>query len=284
MTETGATPATTGGRDLRRERLALAVRSGASGPDRRRALAAMVGDALAVAWATASTAVDVPDEGVALAVVGSVARGDAGPASDLDLVLLHDGRHIVEGDLAELADKLWYPLWDAGLRLDHSVRTIPQCRAVAAADLAAAIGLLDLRPLAGDTSLVVRARASLLTDWRAGIRRRIPQLLDELAARRAHFGEAAHLLEPDLKESRGGLRDVTTLRALAASWVTDRPHGEVDAAHERLLDVRDALHAVTGRPVERLLLAEQDAVAVACGLVVAYRVGRQSLHHHGGDR
>jgi len=105
------------------------------------------------------------------------------------------------------------------------VRTPAQCREVAAADLSAAIGLLDLRPIAGDTSLVVRTRATLLSDWRSGIRRRVPQILAALQERADRFGEAAHLLEPDLKESRGGLRDVTVLRALAASWVTDRPHG-----------------------------------------------------------
>jgi [protein-PII] uridylyltransferase len=258
-------------RDLRRERLALAVRS--VGPARRAGLADLVEQALVAAWRRAlpGTGLEARNgqnpgeaEGVALAVVGSVARRDAGPASDLDLVLLHDGRR---GDaVRELADRLWYPLWDAGLRLDHAVRTQAQCREVAAADLSAAIGLLDLRPLAGDAALAIRARAALLTDWRGGIRRRLPQLLDLLAERAARFGEAAYLLEPDLKESRGGLRDVTTLRALATSWVTDRPHGEVDDAHRRLLDVRDALHAVTGRPMERLLLAEQDAVAVACGV------------------
>jgi [protein-PII] uridylyltransferase len=253
-------------RDLRRERLALAVRS--TGPGRREALADVVERALTAAWERALPGTGLErQEGVALAVVGSVARRDAGPASDLDLVLLHDGRR---GEAVKvLADRLWYPLWDTGLRLDHSVRTQSQCREVAAADLSAAIGLLDLRPLAGDGSLAVRARAALLTDWRGGIRRRLPQLLDLLAERAARFGEAAYLLEPDLKESRGGLRDVTTLRALATSWVTDRPHGEVDEAHEVLLDVRDALHAVTGRPMERLLLAEQDAVAVACGVVDA---------------
>ncbi len=252
-------------RDLRRERLALAVRS--TGAARRAGVADLVERALDRAWREALAGGGVDGQGVALAAVGSVARRDAGPASDLDLVLLHDGRR---GDrVGELADRLWYPLWDSGLRLDHSVRTLAQCRDVAAGDLAAAIGLLDLRPLAGDTALVVRTRATLLTDWRGGIRRRIPQLLEELAERGARFGEAAHLLEPDLKESRGGLRDVTTLRALVASWVTDRPHGDVDAAHERLLDARDALHAVTGRPMERLLLAEQDAVAVSCGLADA---------------
>jgi [protein-PII] uridylyltransferase len=260
------TTATTAPRDLRRERLALAVRS--SGAARRAALAELVERALGSAWERALQGSGLErQEGVALAVVGSVARRDAGPASDLDLVLLHDGRR---GDAVKvLADRLWYPLWDTGLRVDHSVRTQSQCREVAAGDLSAAVGLLDLRPLAGDAALAVRTRAALLTDWRGGIRRRLPQLLDLLAERAARFGEAAYLLEPDLKESRGGLRDVTTLRALATSWVTDRPHGEVDEAHEVLLDVRDALHAVTGRPMERLLLAEQDAVAVACGVTDA---------------
>jgi [protein-PII] uridylyltransferase len=140
---------------------------------------------------------------------------------------------------------------------------------VAAGDLSAAVGLLDLRVIAGDASLVVRTRTSLLSDWRGGIRRRLPQVLEALAERAERFGEAAHLLEPDLKEARGGLRDVTVLRGLAASWVTDRPHGVVDEAHVKLLDVRDALQAVTGKGTDRLLLAEQDSVAVACGLTDA---------------
>ncbi|HST82916.1 MAG TPA: [protein-PII] uridylyltransferase [Kineosporiaceae bacterium] len=263
-------------RDLRKDRLALALRSVTSGPDRRRALGALVESALVRAWAAAVVPLaENPRkrrnglEGVALAAVGSVARGDAGPASDLDLVLLHDGRHLSPDEVGALAQRLWYPLWDAGLRLDHSVRTPTQSREVAANDLSAAIGLLDLRVIAGDASLVVRTRTSLLSDWRNGIRRRLPQVLESLTERAERFGEAAHLLEPDLKEARGGLRDVTVLRALAASWVTDRPHGAVDESHIQLLDIRDALQAVTGRGMDRLLLAEQDAVAVLCGLTDA---------------
>jgi [protein-PII] uridylyltransferase len=263
------------GRDLRRERLALAVRSGLSGPDRRRALCTLTDSCLNEIWRAAldgtvdeaGTVADAaPGHGVALAAVGGLARGDAGPAGDLDLVLLHDGRTLGRPEVAALAERLWYPLWDGGLRVDHSVRTPAQCRSVATGDLSAAIGLLDLRVIAGDASLVARARTGLLDDWRGGIRRRIPQILDSLAERAERFGEAAHLIEPDLKESRGGLRDVTVLRALAASWLTDRPHGAVDEAHRRLLDVRDVLHAVTGRVGERLVLAEQDAVAVGCGM------------------
>jgi [protein-PII] uridylyltransferase len=272
--------------DLNRDRLALAIRATGDGPALRRKLTSMVEGTLRIAWTEAIAEIfpgwtappegipsPDPDEagipggpdGVALAVVGSVARGETGPVSDLDLVLVHDGRAHETSQVSALADRLWYPMWDAGLRLDHAVRTPNQCRQVAAADLSAAIGLLDLRPVAGDAAVVVRARASLLGDWRSGIRRRLPALLDSLVERGERFGEVAYLLEPDLKESRGGLRDVTVMRALAASWVTDRPHGAVDAAHTQLLDSRDSLQAVTGRHVDRLMLAEQDSIAAIRG-------------------
>jgi [protein-PII] uridylyltransferase len=286
MTDLGANPAAPVSRDLRRERLAMAVRSGAPGPQRRTTMTELVERFLGAAWMDAIGSIGATDtDGVALAVVGSVARGDAGPASDLDLVLMHDGRSWPTERVGRLAEQLWYPLWDSGLRLDHSVRTPSQCREVAANDLSAAIGLLDLRCLDGDASIVVRARAQLLSDWRGGIKRRLSEILDLLVERGQRFGEVAYLLEPDLKESRGGLRDANVLRALAASWVTDRPHGAVDEAHARLLDVRDAVHAVTGRPSDRLLLADQDAVAVTCGitdadelLAVTAQAGRTIAH------
>ncbi|MBK6874802.1 MAG: [protein-PII] uridylyltransferase [Kineosporiaceae bacterium] len=248
--------------DLRRERLALALRGGPPGPTRRLAMTSLVERALGQAWFDAAP--DMSD-GVALAVVGSVARGDCGPASDIDLVLLHDGRRSTD-QIGELAERLWYPLWDSGSRIDHSVRTPAQCREIAASDASAGIGLLDLRGVAGDLDLAVRTRAQLLSDWRAGIQRRLPELLELLTDRAGRFGEIATMIEPDLKESRGGLRDVTVLRALAASWATDRPHGEVDASHQHLLDVRDAVHLVTGKGLDRLLMADQDAVAAAVGV------------------
>ena len=64
----------------------------------------------------------------------------------------------------------------------------------------------------------------------------------------ATAGEVAHLLEPDLKESFGGLRDLTVLRAVAASWVTDVPHAGLEPPRDLLLDVRDALHLRAGKP------------------------------------
>ncbi|GAB2697833.1 [protein-PII] uridylyltransferase [Thalassiella azotivora] len=259
-------------RDLRRERLALAVRSGlddpAAGAHRRERLAGLVDTWLADVWVDATTAVwgRRTPPGVALAAVGGQARRDAGPAGDLDLVLLHDGRSADGGELAALADRLWYPVWDAGLRLDHSVRSLGQCREVAAADVPAAIGMLDLRPLGGDGPMVLQARESLREQWRRHARRRLPELLDGVAERTRLHGELAYLLEPDLKEARGGLRDGVVLQAVAASWLADAPHRVAGPAYLRLLDVRDALQVVTGRPGERLTLADQDAVAVTTGL------------------
>ena len=199
-----------------------------------------------------------PLDGVALALVGSHARGEAGPHSDLDLVLLHDGasRRPRPGgahrEIAELADALWYPMWDQSIRFDHSVRTVSECRSVAGTDLTAALGLLDLSFVAGDPSVVEAARAAVGHDWRKLARGRLGELVEAVTARHTRSGDAAQLLAPDLKESRGGLRDMTVLRALTAAWLADRPHGDVDAAYLELLDVRDALHEVTGRARERL--------------------------------
>jgi [protein-PII] uridylyltransferase len=254
-------------RGLRAERLEVATRlsrSELSGPDRRSELTGLVTARLAELWQEATA--DLPHtDGVALGAVGSVGRGDAGPCSDLDLLLVHDGRGRSAEDLAALAQRLWYPIWDAGLDLDHSVRSLPQCRQVASKDLPAAVGLLDLRPVAGDSLVVHRATSALLTDWRAAARRRLPELLSSTRQRAERHGELAYLLEPDLKEARGGIRDAVVLSALAATWLTDRPHGPVDHAYEHLLDVRDALQVVTRRHTTKLLLADQDEIADLLG-------------------
>lgn len=204
-----------------------------------------------------------PDHGAALACVGSLARRELGPRSDVDLVLLHDGKDA--GAVHVLAERLWYPLWDSGVRLDHSVRTPTECANVAGQELSAGIGLLDLRLLAGDPALVARARTGLLGSWRSSARRRLPEVLSWLDDRLRTSGDAAYLLEPDLKEARGGFRDVSMLRALSATWLTDRPHDEVREPYQQLLDVRDALHVTSGRPLDRLVAGEAADVAAMLG-------------------
>ncbi|HSU34594.1 MAG TPA: [protein-PII] uridylyltransferase [Propionibacteriaceae bacterium] len=231
-----------------------------AGPDRRRLVTECIESALVELYAEAGG----PTTGVALASVGSLARQELGPRSDIDLVLLHDGKSAKQID--KLANQLWYPLWDARIRLDHAVRTPAECAQVAGQELSAGVGLLDLRGIAGDATLVKGARSALLNAWRGNARVRLPELLAALEDRWRTFGDAANLLEPDLKEARGGIRDMSMLRALAATWLTDRPHQGVRGPYDRLLDVRDALHLTSGRALDRLLLGEIAEVARQLGL------------------
>ncbi|MFC0715630.1 [protein-PII] uridylyltransferase [Cellulomonas biazotea] len=255
-----------GVRDLRVERLDLAGRltgPASDGIARRAAVADLVRHRLAELWQVATDGQDV--NGIALGAVGSIGRGDASPVSDLDLLLVHEGRGHSPEMLAELAQRLWYPIWDAGLDLDHSVRSLAQCRQVASKDLPAAVGLLDLQPVAGDAVVIARAKSALLEDWRSAARRRLPELLASTRQRAERHGELAYRIEPELKEARGGIRDAVVLSALAATWLTDRPHGAVDHAYAHLLDVRDAVQVATRRHTNRLLLADQDEVAALVG-------------------
>lgn len=239
-------PHSVGVRNLVRERreLVSSLYGGhAAGPTRRAALSGLVHARLTEHWMQVT---DGRTHGATLAAVGSTGRRDAGPESDLDLVLIHDGVELSPDAIADLAARLWYPIWDAGLELDHSLRSITECRQVASRDLAAAAGLLDLRVVAGDATLVRHARALIYQDWRSAARTRLPDLLEASRGRAERHGELAYLIEPNLKDSRGGLRDWRSLTALSATWLTDKPRGAVDAAGHYLLDVRDAIQAVTG--------------------------------------
>jgi [protein-PII] uridylyltransferase len=203
------------------------------------------------------------EPGVALVAVGGYGRRELLPRSDLDVVLLHDGRD----GIADIADRIWYPVWDSGAELDHAVRTVPQARRVARGDLKVALGLLSARHVAGDPDLTERLRAGALEDWRGAAPARLAELHAAHDERTAIFGELAFLLEPDLKEARGGLRDVHAIQAVAAAWVAPAPGPKVRTAYEQILDARHALHEVTGRRLDRLVLEEQDEVARALGLL-----------------
>src|SRR5689334_19377797 len=140
-------------------------------------------------------------ERAALVAVGALGRRELAPYSDLDLVLLHDGRK----DVDRLAEELWYPLWNSGIGLDHSVRTPGQAVQVAATDLRAAFGLLEARHIAGDPELSDTVRTAVRQAWRAGIRGRFDELADATRARWAKVGEIGHRGEPDLNNGHGGL-------------------------------------------------------------------------------
>ncbi|MEB8337647.1 [protein-PII] uridylyltransferase [Streptomyces endophyticus] len=248
-------------------RLRLLQGEARSGPPRRAALAGLTDD-----WLAGLFGAGAP--GVSLVAVGGYGRGELSPRSDLDLLLLHDGSADL-GEVAALADRIWYPVWDLGLALDHSVRTPAEARKTAGDDLKVQLGLLDARHLAGDLGLTAGLRTAVLADWRNQALKRLPELRELCEERAERQGELQFLLEPDLKEARGGLRDATALRAVAASWLADAPREGLSDARRRLLDVRDALHLATGRATDRLALQEQDQVAAELGLLDADTLLRQ---------
>lgn len=263
-------PETAGPSGYAAARLRLLQEKTQSGPPRRAALAKLTDDWLNALFTTAAR--ETGARGVALVAVGGYGRGELSPRSDLDLLLLHDGS---AESVAALADRIWYPVWDLGLALDHSVRTPAEARKTAGEDLKVQLGLLDARHVAGDLGLLTKLRTTVFADWRNHAAKRLPEL-DELCRERAERqGELQYLLEPDLKEARGGLRDATALRAVAASWLADAPREGLDGARRQLLDARDALHLTTGRATDRLALQEQDPVAAELGLLDADVLLRQ---------
>jgi [protein-PII] uridylyltransferase len=219
-----------------------------------------------------------------LVALGSYGRRELCPHSDIDLLLLHDGQDGV-GDAAE---RLWYPIWATSRRLDHSVRTVPETLAVAAGDLKVALGLLDARWVAGDRELYRRLADRSRRLWEDRASALLPELHRSITERHARHGEVAFLLEPQLKEGRGGLRDVTAM----AAAITARPGlgplpPEVGDSRDALLAIRAALHLRTGRELDCLLLQEQDGVAADLGfgdadaLMAAVATAGRTISRHG---
>ena len=143
-------------------RAQLLSRTGITGPARRRALARLTDGWLGELAQEAGVNVG----GVALVAVGGYGRGELSPFSDLDLVLLHS-TETPASYAGMLAERLWYPIWDSKIRLDHSVRSVGGARQVARTDLPAMLGMLDLRHIAGDPELAVTLHRRVLADWRA---------------------------------------------------------------------------------------------------------------------
>lgn len=218
-----------------------------------------------------------PSGRLALVACGGYGRRELSLQSDIDVVLLHSAR---PGDIGAVADRIWYPIWDEGLKLGHSVRTVKEALALAADDLDTATSLLDARHLAGDRWLTEQLVDKATLQWRKRAKRWLAAMARRVRDRQVQAGEVAFLLEPDLKEGRGGLRDVQALRWAQAArtilWDTDGP--SLDAAYDRLLAVRVELHRRTGRPGDRLLLQEQDAIADSLGYEDADALVREVAH------
>jgi len=201
--------------------------------------------------------------GAALVAVGGYGRSELCPRSDVDVILLHDKKF----DAAAAAEAIWYPIWDQGLHLGHNVATVRQALSLAAKELESATSLLSARHIAGDPQLSSELAAKALEQWHDRARRWLPELANRVEERHERVGEVAFRLEPDLKDGRGGLRDVHTLRWVEQAREILLPHdrGSLAGSYTTILDARVELHRLTDRTSNVLLMQEQEAVARAVG-------------------
>ncbi|APT85022.1 protein-PII uridylyltransferase [Corynebacterium aquilae DSM 44791] len=202
----------------------------------------------------------IPD-GWALAVTGSCGRAEMTNYSDIDLVILIPDS-APDADISAAVDEILYPLWDAKVKVDHSVRTTAQCLQVMDEDTTAALALLELTHMAGSHELVEHARASILKHWRTILPRTFDEVLDSAIARWRRSGSVVAMTRPDIKNGRGGLRDLALIRALALGQVCDIP--PLDTEHRLLLDSRTLLHESIRR--RRDILDPEYAIDVALAL------------------
>ena len=215
---------------------------GAPALERGAALSAYLTDCLDAAVAELARGI----EGVAVVAVGGYGRGELARHSDIDLMLL------VDGSAEDRAVRMLYPLWDASLKVGHSVRTVSESVEAAKANIETYTSLLDARLVAGDLDLFhefIEARRKFVRGSR-------PWLREQLAALRAERvrAEPWQLLAVDVKTSRGGLRGLHALHWLAAAEAIaeDRDEsprtGALAEAHEALTLTRHAVHALVDRP------------------------------------
>jgi len=209
----------------------------------------------------------ITERQISLAAVGGFGRGELSPGSDLDILFTHIG--LTEKSLSVFIKSMLNPLWNVGRQIDYSVRTRSETKTISKGDIKVIFGLLDIRHITGNQDLTIGVSADAGKQWRRRIRSYLPMARESIDLRTRTFGELAFLLEPDIKESRGGLRDLNAIRSLAKSEFVPVSLDRLAAAEALFSSVRDCLHGVTGRSRDQLLLTEQDAVAAAMGFADA---------------
>ena len=237
--------------------------------DMLRRQAALVDRQLREVWSSHAIPRDV-----ALAAVGGYGRGQLFPCSDVDLLILLPGP--ADAPLARKIEHLIGTLWDIGIEVGHSVRTIDECIALAASDVTVQTTLLEARLLAGNRELFSRfvRRARDARDPAAFLQAKL------LEQQQRHMRYAETNLEPNIKESAGGLRDLQTVlwiaraAGLGKSWgelarrgvITRAEVREIHQNEQFLQWLRIRLHYLAGRREDRLLFDFQTALAREFGL------------------
>jgi len=215
----------------------------------------------------------IPSPSVCLIAVGGYGRGELGPHSDIDLLLLYAASK--KESLPPLVEKILYPLWDLGLDVSCSSRSIHECLKLAQSDLHIKTSLIDGRYLDGEYEFF-RNLYRLFTKnvLHQKVKKLAESLADDLRLRYRKYEDPAYALEPNIKEGEGGLRDFQAGRwIIRAKYKTDRWDSILFPDHSRLLEksveflwtVRNQLHLLSGRRQDDLTFEFQEKIAPILG-------------------
>lgn len=235
------------------------------GGEFRHTLARLTDAWLARVFADASRALGSSRGGVALVALGGYGRGELWPSSDLDLAVIY--RRGPDA-AAEMAEAVWYPVWDTGIHLGHSVRSITDAVKVIGNDVETSTALLDARLVAGDPEVAAELSSRVRDAWVSTLDASIGWLHADADVRRARAGDVAFSVEPNLKVAGGGLRDaqIPGWLGIGGELIGADDAAALARAQAWLGDVRVALHRCGPSSGEVLRLEDQDAVADTLGV------------------
>ncbi len=218
----------------------------------------------------------IPSPSVCLMAIGGYGRAELAPYSDIDLLLLYSPSN--KNELSPLAEKILYPLWDLGLDVSCSSRSIDECIKMARFDVQVKTGLIDSRYLDGEYEFF-RNLYRLFT--KKVLHRKVQQFAGDLArdihSRRQKYEDPAYVLEPNIKEGEGGLRDFQVGRwIIRAKYKTDRWESILFPDHARMLDksiqflwaIRNHLHLLSARKQDALTFELQEKIAPLLGFPI----------------
>ena len=222
-----------------------------------------VTDAWLVEIFNTATAGEKKRDDIVLIAVGGYGRRELAPHSDLDILLVHKSVK----NIGDIASKMWYPIWDASVKLGHAVRTPKETIQLCSTDLDTATALVTARVIAGNQKLGNELIREASSSWKKNGRQWLVQLHRRIIERYAKDGEVAFLLEPNLKEGLGGLRDIHALQwaVEAGLELSSDDRRQLTRCNDILLRVRVALHRHVGRASEILRLEDQGPVAPMAG-------------------
>lgn len=266
-------------------RLKLLHRSGGGGREVCRARAAILDVLLRYLWNAAKASLSEQAQKefppLALVALGGYGRAELNPFSDIDFMFLHDGQVVSGGrrplpHLAKLIDGILYPLWDLGLKVGHSVRSVEDSVSIANSDMQSKTSLIEARLITGSEVLFKKLQKTVLSKAVGGrVEEYIAMRLEDQANRRAKYGNSPSMQEPNIKNGCGGLRDYQNLlwmtffkygtRSLTElqkqEFVSEAERRQLVAAYDYLLRVRTEMHYHTNRATDVLSKALQPAIA-----------------------